>query len=62
MLALLKGKFDSFDWTLKCDLSFRTLKSILTQILVFTIMDLLKENIVLCINASDLARQEGDCL
>ena len=55
MTALLKGKVDSIDWTPECELSFRTLKSVLTQTPVLTIMDPLKGNIVLCTDASDLA-------
>lgn len=55
MTAFLKDKFDLIDWRPECDLSFRTLRSILTQIHVLTIIDHLKGNIVLCTNASDLA-------
>ena len=43
------------DWTPECNLSFQTLKSVLTQTPVLTIMDPLKGNIILCNDASDLA-------
>ena len=55
MTNLLKGKNNVIDWTLECNLSFQTLKSVLTQTPVLTIMDPLKGNIILCIDASDLA-------
>ena len=55
MTNLLKGKNNVIDWTFECNLSFQTLKSVLTQTPVLTIMDPLKGNIILCTDASDLA-------
>ena len=55
MTNLLKGKSNMIDWTPECDESFQTLKSLLTQTLVLTIMEFLKGNIILCTDASDLA-------
>ena len=55
MTNLLKGKSNVIDWTPECDSSFQTLKSMLIQTHVLTIMDPLKGNIVLCTDASDLA-------
>ena len=55
MTNLLKGKNNVIDWTPECDSSFQTLKLMLIQTLVLTIMEPLKGNIVLCTDASDLA-------
>jgi hypothetical protein len=55
MTALLRGKSESITWTNECELSFLALKTALTQASVLTIIDPLKGNIVLCIDASDLA-------
>ena len=52
---LLKEKNDVIDWTLECELSFQNLKFVLTETSVFTIMDPLKQNIILCIDTNDLA-------
>ena len=55
MTDLLKGKNNIINWTPECESSFQTLKSLLTQTPVLTIMDPLKGNIILCTDASDLA-------
>ena len=55
MTNLLKGKNYVIDWTPDCNLSFQTLKLVLTQTPVLTIINPLKGNIILCIDASDLA-------
>ena len=55
LMTLLKDKFHSINWIEECGLSFVTLKETLTQILVLTIMNPWKGNIVLCTDASDLA-------
>lgn len=39
MTNLLVGKSNVIDWTFKCDLSSQTLKSVLIQTFVLTIMD-----------------------
>jgi hypothetical protein len=66
MTALLRGKLESITWTNECELSFLALKTNLIQAPVLTIIDSMKENIVLCTDASDLAnfnvRQVGNCL
>ena len=54
MTNLLKGKNNVIDWTSECDSSFQTLKSLLTQTHILTIMDLLKENIKICTDANNL--------
>ena len=46
MICLLKGKGDMIDWTSKCDLSFKVLKSTLIQTPILTIVDLSEENII----------------
>ena len=55
MTNLLKSKSNMADLTSKCNLSFQTLKSMLTQNHVLIIMDPLKGNIILCTDVSDLA-------
>jgi len=55
MINLLKGKSDSIVWNHECNLSFFALKLALTHAPILTIIDPLKGNIVLCIDASDLA-------
>ena len=52
---LLKGKSNVIDWTPECNSSFHTLKSLLTETPILTNMNHLKRNIILCIDASDLA-------
>lgn len=53
LTTLLKRKTNSNIWTLHCDSSFLNLQDVLTPIL--TIMDDSKRNIILSINANDLA-------
>lgn len=55
MTNLLKGKSNMVNWTSKCNLSFQTLKSMLTQNHVLIIMDPLKRNIILCTDVNDSA-------
>jgi hypothetical protein len=55
MTNLLKGKNNLIAWTSECNSSFHTLKSLLTQTPILTIMDPLKGNMILCTYASDSA-------
>lgn len=54
-IALLKGTFDSVNWTFDCDSSFLNFCNALTSIYVLTIMDPLKTFFALCNDARDLA-------
>ena len=52
---LLKEKFERITWTNDCHASFEALKKALTKTLVLRMMDPLKDKLVLCTNASNIA-------
>ena len=52
---LLKDKFERITWTRDCYESFEALKKTLTKAPVLRIMDPLKDMLVLCTDASDMA-------